>query len=91
MIGRAIANETEAHMTVINGPEIMSKLDISSYLVGIFVFCGGMTSFAIVCKGVNGTVTLKRLAPIRKIEKCYTSRHNLPLCKNSRLAVLINP
>ncbi|XP_078809908.1 ATPase family gene 2 protein homolog A isoform X2 [Oryzias latipes] len=25
MIGRAIANETEAHMTVINGPEIMSK------------------------------------------------------------------
>lgn len=25
MIGRAIANEVGAHMTVINGPEIMSK------------------------------------------------------------------
>lgn len=26
MIGRAIANEVGAHMTVINGPEIMSRL-----------------------------------------------------------------
>lgn len=25
MIGRAVANEMGAHMTVINGPEIMSK------------------------------------------------------------------
>lgn len=25
MIGRAIANEVGAHMTIINGPEIMSK------------------------------------------------------------------
>lgn len=25
MIGRAVANEVGAHMTVINGPEIMSK------------------------------------------------------------------
>lgn len=30
MIGRAIANEVGAHMTVINGPEIMSKYVLKS-------------------------------------------------------------
>lgn len=30
MIGRAIANEVGAHMTVINGPEIMSKYAMKS-------------------------------------------------------------
>lgn len=29
MIGRAIANEVGAHMTVINGPEIMSKYELN--------------------------------------------------------------
>lgn len=38
MIGRAIANEVGAHMTVINGPEIMSKYVLKS--IRLFTLLG---------------------------------------------------
>ncbi len=41
MIGRAIANEVGAHMTVINGPEIMSKYGHIAQKLGqgVGLFC----------------------------------------------------
>lgn len=43
MIGRAIANEVGAHMTVINGPEIMSKYVLKS--IRLFTFLGWNVRF----------------------------------------------
>lgn len=47
MIGRAIANEVGAHMTVINGPEIMSKYVLKS--IHLFDFLRGELQIRVFC------------------------------------------
>lgn len=60
MIGRAIANEVGAHMTVINGPEIMSKWVLKS--IRLFTLLGGNFRFkcSAVCFLVAGFTARRR-------------------------------